>query len=127
MHGKTHNSVERLAIRDGRIIDPANEFDEVADLFIDSGKVISVGEPPTTGWIPAVQIDARNKIVCPGLVDLCAHLREPGQEQKANIQSETYAAAAASAWPGDHMSSQILMDRGMESSFMMGVSLPGLK
>jgi dihydroorotase len=94
VHGKTDNVAKRLAIRDGRIIDPANGLDEVADLFIDNGKVIALGEPPTIAWIPEEQIDARNKIVCPGLVDLCAHLREPGQEQKANIRSETYAAAA---------------------------------
>jgi dihydroorotase len=88
------NTIKRLVIRAGRIIDPANGLDEVADLFIDSSKVIAVGRPPARTWTPEEQIDARNKIVCPGLVDLCAHLREPGQEQKANIQSETHAAAA---------------------------------
>lgn len=94
MHSTANDAIKRLAIRDGRIIDPANGLDEVADLFIDSGKVIAVGQPPSPAWTPEEQIDARNKIVCPGIVDLCAHLREPGQEQKASIRSETYAAAA---------------------------------
>jgi dihydroorotase len=84
----------RLRISNGRIIDPANNIDQTGSLFIDKGKIIAIGRSPT-GFKPQKEINARNKIVCPGLVDLCARLREPGEENKATIASETAAAAAS--------------------------------
>jgi len=81
-------------IRGGRLIDPAHGVDAVADVFIAAGRIAGTGRPPEGFAIERI-IDARDRIVCPGLIDLCARLREPGQEHKASIASETRAAAAA--------------------------------
>ncbi len=84
----------RIAIRGGRLIDPAHGIDALLDLFIAGGRIIGIGPAPD-GFAANREIDARDRIVCPGLIDLCARLREPGQEHKATIASETRAAAAA--------------------------------
>jgi dihydroorotase len=81
-----------MRIINGRLIDPANGIDDHLDLFIADGKVCGIGEAPA-GFAAEITIDAANRIVCPGLVDLCAHMREPGEEHKATIASETAAAA----------------------------------
>ena len=83
----------QIVIQGGRVIDPAHHIDTVADLFIADGKIAGLGQSPA-GFIPEQVIDARHQVVCPGLIDLCARLREPGQEHKATIASETRAAAA---------------------------------
>lgn len=83
----------RTVIKHGRIVDPANKLDKVADLFIENGKIVAIGKGPS-GFTPEQVIEAKNRIVCPGLVDLSARLREPGQEHKATIASETAAAAS---------------------------------
>jgi len=75
----------------GRVIDPANNHDDTADLYIVDGTIASIGEQPEN-FQAQLEIDARGQIVCPGLVDLSARLREPGQEQKATVASETRAA-----------------------------------
>ncbi|PYI94422.1 MAG: dihydroorotase [Verrucomicrobia bacterium] len=76
-------------IRNGRIIDPANERDEVGDLFIVDGKIAAKAK----GSDPEV-IDAAGLIVAPGLIDLHVHLREPGFGWKETIESGARAAAA---------------------------------
>jgi len=84
-----------LVIKNGRLIDPANGVDGRKDLYIDdNGFVIGVGKAPP-GFKAKQTIDARGKVVCPGLVDLRARLREPGLEYKATIESEVHAAVAA--------------------------------
>ncbi|MDQ2694356.1 MAG: dihydroorotase [Pseudomonadota bacterium] len=83
----------RLAIRNGRLIDPAHKIDDRRDLFIAAGRIVGVGQGPE-GFAAERAIDAAGRIVCPGLIDLCARLREPGLEHKATIASETRAAAA---------------------------------
>ncbi|HPF58295.1 MAG TPA: dihydroorotase [Candidatus Competibacteraceae bacterium] len=83
----------RMVIQGGRVIDPAHQTDSIADLFIADGQIAGLGRPPG-GFIPEQVINAHKHIVCPGLIDLCARLREPGQEHKATIASETRAAAA---------------------------------
>lgn len=82
----------KISIVGGRLIDPANGIDQVTDLHIAAGKVFAIGEAPSD-FEARQQIDAKGQIVCPGLVDLRACLREPGQEYKATIFSETRAAA----------------------------------
>ncbi len=82
-----------ITILGGRVIDPANNIDQVTDLHIAGGQILALGEAPE-GFAPSLTIDARGKVVCPGLIDLCAHLREPGAEHKATIASETAAAAS---------------------------------
>jgi dihydroorotase len=84
----------KLKISNGRVIDPANDLDEVTDVYIADGKIAAIGQLPD-GFNAEQEIDASNRIVCPGLVDLSARLREPGHEHKATIASETQAAAAA--------------------------------
>ncbi len=81
----------KLAILGGHLVDPLNDIDTAKDLFIADGTVIAVGETPA-GFDADQTLDARGLIVCPGLVDLRARLREPGLEKKANIDSETQAA-----------------------------------
>lgn len=84
-----------LKIQGGRLIDPANSIDAVKDLYIDStGFIAGVGKPPEDFRIERT-LDAKGRIVCPGLVDLRARLREPGLEHKSTIESETRAAVAA--------------------------------
>jgi len=80
-----------LTIIGGRIIDPANDFDQITDLVLENGrvgKIAKVSKPtgPT--------IDARGCIVCPGLIDVHVHFREPGQEEKETIHTGAAAAVA---------------------------------
>lgn len=81
----------KLHIKNGRLIDPANGVDRVADLFIADGKVAAIGDAPE-GFAPDASIDATGLVVAPGLVDLSARLREPGYEYKATLESEMQAA-----------------------------------
>jgi dihydroorotase len=76
------------------MVDPANSIDAVQDLFIDQGHVVAIGNDPGN-FSPDSEIDATGQYVFPGLVDLCARLREPGEEYKATILSESTAAASA--------------------------------
>jgi dihydroorotase len=80
-------------IRNGRVIDPANKRDEIADLLIVDGKIAPVSQLSTLNTQPD-EIDARNLIVCPGLIDMHVHLREPGFGHKETIESGARAAAA---------------------------------
>ncbi len=80
-----------LYIKNGRVIDPANDIDEVSDVFIVDGKIAALGASPA-GFVAAQVIDASGLIVAPGLVDLSARLREPGFEYKATLESELQAA-----------------------------------
>lgn len=84
----------KLIIQGGRVVDPANHRDEATNLFVgDDGLIAGIGRAPD-GFRADATLDARGKIVCPGLVDLRARLREPGLEFKATIESETRAAVA---------------------------------
>lgn len=82
----------KLLIQNGRIIDPVQELDKVADLLIEDGKIISINETIDTTIIDQV-IDASGLVVAPGLVDVHVHFRDPGLTYKEDIQ--TGAAAAA--------------------------------
>ncbi len=84
----------RIAIYGGRLIDPAHSIDARLDVFLAGGRIVGIGTAPA-GFSADRDIDARDRIICPGLIDLCARLREPGQEHKATIASETAAAATA--------------------------------
>ena len=83
-----------LRIDHGRIIDPANGINCVGSVYIDSGKIVSVTDEPS-GFKADVVIDAENKIVCPGFIDLSTRLRDMGHSRKATFKSEVIAAAAA--------------------------------
>lgn len=79
-----------LRITNGRVIDPAQDLDRVADLWIQGDKILAIGSRPDL--IPNQVLDAANKIVCPGLIDMHVHLREPGREEDETIASGTAAA-----------------------------------
>ena len=83
----------RIRIANGRLIDPANQLDATRDLYIADGLIVGVGTAPN-GFSADRTIDATNLIVCPGLVDLAARLREPGFEYRATLESEMEAAMA---------------------------------
>jgi dihydroorotase len=81
-------------IRNGRVIDPANKRDEVADLVIIDGRIGQKSEIRDQKSDGAAEIDASGLIVCPGLIDMHVHLREPGFSHKETIESGARAAAA---------------------------------
>jgi len=83
----------KIHIKNGRLIDPKNNIDAKLDLFIAAGKIVAIGNPPAD-FVANQTIDAKDLIVCPGLVDLSARLREPGDEYKASLVSELQAAVA---------------------------------
>ena len=83
----------QIRIRGGRVIDPASGTDAVHDLYVADGRIVAWDQAPD-GFRVDREIQADGLIVCPGLVDLGVRLREPGQEHKATIASETRAAAA---------------------------------
>ena len=83
----------KIHIKNGRVIDPKNNIDSQLDVFIGAGKIIGLGKAPE-GFVANQTIDANDLIICPGLVDLSARLREPGDEYKATLISELQAAVA---------------------------------
>jgi len=83
-----------LLLTGGRVIDPANRFDTIADLLVIDGKISAVGKTAAAKAPKGIgRFDAKGKIVCPGLIDLHVHLREPGQTAKENLATGTAAAA----------------------------------
>ena len=84
----------KIAITNGHLIDPRNQINQRMDIFIQDEKIIAIGHAPD-GFKADTIIDAEKLIVSPGFVDLCARLREPGQEHKGSILTETRAAAAS--------------------------------
>ncbi|MGB7542420.1 MAG: dihydroorotase [Burkholderiales bacterium] len=82
-----------VQIKNGRLIDPKNRVDAKQDVFIAAGRIAALGKTPA-GFRAERVIDASNLVVCPGLIDLSARLREPGSEYKATLQSEMQAAVA---------------------------------
>jgi dihydroorotase len=86
-------SEARIKISGGRLVDPNNEIDDLRDICIANGRIVAIGTAPD-GFAADIDLDATGLIVIPGVIDLCARLREPGQEHKATIDSECRAAAA---------------------------------
>ena len=86
-----------VLIKNGRVIDPTNDLDEPKDLLIDKGKIKALESPGKinigTGEKPSI-IDAKDCVVCPGLIDMHVHFREPGFEYKETIESGCRSAAA---------------------------------
>jgi dihydroorotase len=77
----------KIAIRKGRVIDPATQFDAVADVYIAAGKIVAIGQPPAD-WAGNKEINAEGCIVAPGLVDLAVHVK------RGTLTTEIAAAAA---------------------------------
>ncbi len=83
----------KYVISGGRVLDPASGFDSVCDVYIEDGKIKKIGAGLAAEFSDSQVIDAKNKIVAPGLLDMHCHLREPGQEYKEDIESGTRSAA----------------------------------
>jgi len=82
----------KILIHGGRVVCPATGRDEVADITIASGRIVAIGA--LAEFTPDRTLDATGLVVAPGLVDLAARLREPGQEHEGMLESELAAAAA---------------------------------
>ena len=82
----------KILIKSGRLIDPASNLDRVGDLAIANGRIVHLGD--VTDFSADRTVDAAGLIVAPGLVDLCARLREPGHEHEGLLETELAAAAA---------------------------------
>ncbi len=81
-----------LLIKGGTVINPAKGQHEVADIFVEKGKISAIGKDLNV--TAEETIDATGKFVSPGLIDIHTHLREPGQEAKEDFETGTQAAAA---------------------------------
>jgi dihydroorotase len=81
-----------VRITNGRVIDPSQNIDQVTDLWVRGEHVLGVGPHPSTQADRT--LDATGKIVCPGLIDMHVHLREPGREEDETISTGTAAALA---------------------------------
>ncbi len=79
--------MNNLTIRNGRVIDPANNVDAVRDVYARDGKIAAEPAPNAT------VVDATGLVVTPGLIDLHVHLREPGRTDKETIETGTMCAA----------------------------------
>ena len=84
--------MQSLLISGGRVVDPANGLDGVADVLVTDGRIARVG-PSLQVPAGTDRIDASGQVVCPGLIDLHVHFREPGQTAKENIATGAQAAA----------------------------------
>ena len=82
----------KILIHGGRIVCPATGRDEVADIAVASGRIVAIGKG--VDFTPDRVLNATGLVVAPGLVDLAARLREPGQEHEGMLESELAAAAA---------------------------------
>ena len=82
-----------LQIKNGRVMNPATDFDEVTDIWIQDGKIIAYGEQGDMAGADEV-IDAAGCIVAPGFVDVHVHFRDPGFTYKEDLETGSAAAAA---------------------------------
>jgi len=82
-----------ILLQGGRVIDPAGDFDAVADVMLRDGRVEEIAEPGKAKGTADETLKLKGLIVAPGFIDLHVHLREPGQTHKENIASGTAAAA----------------------------------
>jgi dihydroorotase len=86
--------MKALLLTGGRVVDPANRLDAVADVLVADGKIAAVGSGAAANAPPdAERLAVPGLVVCPGLIDLHVHLREPGQTAKETIATGTAAAA----------------------------------
>jgi dihydroorotase len=80
-------------LKSGRVVDPANRRDGVFDLLIEDGRIARVGRDLPADGASVVEIPS-GLVICPGLIDMHVHLREPGQEHKETVATGTAAAVA---------------------------------
>lgn len=80
----------KTLIKNGHVVDPKNNVDELTDLLIEDQRIKKIAKKITEK--ADKEINAKDKIVCPGLIDLHVHFRQPGHEYKENIESGLRAA-----------------------------------
>jgi len=85
--------MERIVFFDGRIVDPSNRLDSKLNLLVKEGKIVNIGTNIKLRKSD-IGINCQGKIICPGLIDMHTHLREPGEEDKEDIESGSEAAIA---------------------------------
>ncbi len=83
-----------MIIKGGRIIDPLSKRDEVLDIKIEDGKIVKLAKDIEASSGNEEIIDARGKIVVPGLIDVHVHFRDPGQTHKEDLVTGSQAAIA---------------------------------
>lgn len=83
-----------MIIKGGRIIDPGSKRDEVLDIKIEDGKIVEIAKDIEASSGNEEIIDARGKIVVPGLIDVHVHFRDPGQTHKEDLVTGSQAAIA---------------------------------
>src|SRR6187431_2280322 len=81
-------------LRGGRVVDPVNGRDGVFDLLIEDGRIARVGVALKVENDTAIVDVPPGLVICPGLIDMHVHLREPGQEHKETVATGTAAAVA---------------------------------
>ena len=79
-----------ILIKNGRVIDPTNNIDDIHDILVEDSKIAKVAKAIKADADEI--IDATGKLVMPGIVDMHVHLREPGREDKETVSTGTYAA-----------------------------------
>ena len=85
-------SMQRLLIKNGRVIDPASGRDGIADVLVEDARISGIGENISAAG--ADVLDATGMVVAPGFIDMHVHLREPGFEHAETIETGARAAAA---------------------------------
>jgi dihydroorotase len=80
----------KILIKNGRVVDPKNNLDGILDILVEDSRISKVSKNIQNNAENI--IDATDRIVMPGIVDMHVHLREPGREDKETIKSGTWAA-----------------------------------
>ena len=83
-----------MIIKGGRVIDPLSKRDEVLDIKIEDGKIVEIAKDIEASSGNEEIIDARGKVVVPGLIDVHVHFRDPGQTLKEDLVTGSQAAIA---------------------------------
>jgi dihydroorotase len=91
----------KILIKNGRLIDPATDRDEVVDIFVSGSAIEKIDKGVTQTGADVEVIDATGLIVAPGLIDMHAHLREPGYEYKetTNWHLAVWEVTQPLVWP----------------------------
>jgi dihydroorotase len=86
-------TVSKVLLKNGRVVDPANGRDGQFDVLIDGDRIARVGRDLPADGARVIEMPT-GVVVCPGLIDMHVHLREPGQEHKESVATGTAAAVA---------------------------------
>ncbi|MFT5258584.1 MAG: dihydroorotase [Saprospiraceae bacterium] len=86
--------MNQLTIKDGWVIDPKNGINQQQNIYISDGIIVATGKTAPANFKALHEIDASNKIVCPGLIDLCARVRVPGADSAQALETELQSALA---------------------------------